>query len=122
MLTILFPHLDGLVISAVRAVGSTVRIDAATVDEQVECPCGATPSRRVHSRYWRRLSDTAISGREVVIALRIRRLFCDNSDCGRRTFAEQVPGLPPVTHGGRFCWRSSCARSRWRWADGPVPG
>lgn len=47
----------------------------------------------VHSRYRRRLSDTAITGREVVIRLRVRRLFCDNSDCGRRTFAEQVPGL-----------------------------
>ncbi|WP_309240990.1 ISL3 family transposase [Nocardia sp. BSTN01] len=80
-------------IGAVRAVGSTVRIDAATPDEQVECPGCATPSHRVHSRYRRRLSDTAISGREVVIALRIRRLFCDNSDCGRRTFAEQVPRL-----------------------------
>ncbi|MEU1550953.1 ISL3 family transposase [Nocardia sp. NPDC005745] len=92
-MTILFPHLDGLVIGAVRAVGSTVRIDAATVDKPVECPCCAAVSRRVHSRYRRRLSDTAISGRKVVIARRIRRLFCDNPACGRRTFAEQVPKL-----------------------------
>ncbi|WP_306371932.1 ISL3 family transposase [Nocardia sp. CC216A] len=70
-----------------------VRIDARTGDEPAACSgCGAL-SRRVHSRYGRRLSDAAITGREVVIRLRVRRLFCDNSDCGRRTFAEQVPML-----------------------------
>ncbi|MGW0359269.1 hypothetical protein ACWDXV_34200 [Nocardia nova] len=51
------------------------------------------PSRWVHSRYERRLSDTAVRGREVMIRLRARRLFCDNTDCGRNTFAEQVPEL-----------------------------
>ncbi|UGT68342.1 transposase family protein [Nocardia gipuzkoensis] len=70
-----------------------VRIDAATREEAVVCPGCSTPSRRVHSRYRRRLADTAITGREVVIVLRVRRLFCDNTGCGRRTFAEQVPGL-----------------------------
>ncbi|MEU7769435.1 ISL3 family transposase [Nocardia sp. NPDC049190] len=50
-------------------------------------------SGRVHSRYRRRLSDTSITGREVVIGLRIRRLFCDNFNCGKTTFAEQVPQL-----------------------------
>lgn len=82
-----------MVISAVDVAGSTVRIDAATREEAVACPGCSTPSRRVHSRYRRRLADTAITGREVVIVLRVRRLFCGNTGCGRRTFAEQVPGL-----------------------------
>lgn len=50
-------------------------------------------SGRVHSRYHRQLSDTAAAGREVVVRLHVRRLFCDNSGCVRKTFAEQVPGL-----------------------------
>ncbi|WP_246041299.1 hypothetical protein [Streptomyces cadmiisoli] len=29
----------------------------------------------------------------MLINLTVRRLFCDNSSCGRRTFAEQVKGL-----------------------------
>ncbi|WP_249645676.1 ISL3 family transposase [Nocardia sputi] len=92
-MAVLFPHLDGLRIDGVDSAGVRVRIDARTGDEPAVCPgCGAL-SRRVHSRYGRRLSDTAITGREVVIRLRVRRLFCDNSDCGRRTFAEQVPML-----------------------------
>ncbi|MFI2318916.1 transposase family protein [Nocardia beijingensis] len=93
MLTILFPHLDGLIIGGVRAVGPTVRIDVATPDNHESCPDCSAPSQRVHNRYRRRLSDTAISGREVVISVRVRRLFCDNTDCGRGTFAEQFPQL-----------------------------
>jgi transposase len=39
------------------------------------------------------MSDPAIGGRETLICLRVRRFFCDNNDCTRKTFAEQVPGL-----------------------------
>jgi hypothetical protein len=47
----------------------------------------------VHSRYERRLADTAVAGQEVVIQLRVRRFFCPGGTCGKKTFAEQVPGL-----------------------------
>ncbi|MFI7194016.1 ISL3 family transposase [Nocardia nova] len=92
-MSVLFPHLDGLRVEVIRAAGSTVRIDAVTGGDPVGCPGCGMLSGRVHSRYQRRLSDTSITGREVVIGLRVRRLFCDNSDCGRTTFAEQVPQL-----------------------------
>ncbi|MFE3254506.1 transposase family protein [Nocardia sp. NPDC059091] len=75
-------------------------IEVATGGEPVDCPSCSVPSRRVHSRYRRRLSDTSITDREVVIALRVCRLFCDNFDCGRRTFAEQVP-QPAARYGRR---------------------
>jgi hypothetical protein len=44
------------------------------------------------------LADSAIGGRRVVIALAVRRLFCDNADCARVTFAEQVKE-PTVRYG-----------------------
>jgi transposase len=50
-------------------------------------------SRRVHSRYERRLLDTASGGCEVVICLVVRRFRCLAPDCPRATFAEQVDGL-----------------------------
>lgn len=50
-------------------------------------------SRRVHSRYERRLADAAVGGREMVVHLRARRFRCGNKLCERLTFAEQVPGL-----------------------------
>jgi hypothetical protein len=28
-----------------------------------------------------------------VICLRVRRFFCDNRECSKRTFAEQAPGV-----------------------------
>ncbi|MGW3472922.1 transposase family protein [Saccharopolyspora sp. NPDC000995] len=47
-------------------------------------------SDRVHSRYELRLSDTAISDREVLIRLRVRRLFCAGSPS-----QINVTGCPP---------------------------
>lgn len=89
----LFPHLAGLRIEGVRTAGSVVRIEAYTDAVCVACPGCGVLSGRVHSRYQRRLVDTAVGGREMLIVLRVRRLFCDNTDCPMRTFAEQVPGL-----------------------------
>jgi len=34
-----------------------------------------------------------VAGRLVRILLRVRRFFCDNPDCGSKTFVEQVEGL-----------------------------
>ncbi|WP_459548632.1 ISL3 family transposase [Nocardia sp. X0981] len=80
---------------------SRVNLDVSTCGETVSCPGCGTSSWRVHSRYQRRLSDTAIGGREVLIRLQVRRLFCDNHECGRRTFAEQPCGLA-----GRYARRT----------------
>jgi hypothetical protein len=57
------------------------------------CPGCGTVSRRVHSSYGRRLAGTAAGGQEVVVDLQVRRFFCGSAGCGRKTFAEQVPGL-----------------------------
>lgn len=80
--------------------GPTVRIHASATVPDAACPdCGGR-SGRVHSRYQRCVSDAAIGGAEALICLRVRRFFCGNSDCARRTFAEQVPGLT-VAYGRR---------------------
>jgi transposase len=50
-------------------------------------------SVRVHSRYERRLLDTAIGGCEVVICLAVRRFACLSPECVKVTFAEQISGL-----------------------------
>jgi transposase len=57
-------------------------------------------SGRVHSRYVRRLSDTAVAGRPVVIELQVRRFRCRERACRQATFAEQVDGLT-FRHGRR---------------------
>ncbi|MFI0484060.1 transposase family protein [Actinomadura sp. 9N215] len=50
-----------------------------------------TQAAQRHSRYRRRLHALAAGGRPVLIVLEVSRFFCDNTACGRRTFAERVP-------------------------------
>lgn len=93
LLTILFPHLIRLRITRVFQTGRSVRIQVSTREPEAACPGCGVRSRRVHSRYERRLSDTAVSGRETVIHLRVRRFFCLYQGCSKKIFSEQVPGL-----------------------------
>lgn len=89
----LFPHLAQLRLEDIRASEAVVRITASTLDRPAACPACECLSSRVHSRYQRKLLDTAIAGREMLLVLRVRRLFCANPDCAKATFAEQIPGL-----------------------------
>jgi transposase len=75
---------------------------AGACADEAACPgCGAV-SRRVHSRYERRLADNAAGGQEMLIVLQARRFFCGNPGCAKATFAEQVPGLT-TRYGRRTC-------------------
>ncbi|WP_405669068.1 hypothetical protein [Streptomyces sp. NBC_01166] len=38
-------------------------------------------------------ADAPSGGRRVILCLRVRRFLCPVISCGRRTFAEQLPGL-----------------------------
>ena len=100
LLSVFFPHLSGLRIVNVLAKGSTVRIHAETSSVTARCPDCSTVSRRVHSRYERRLLDAPVAGRETVLHLRVRRFFCTLADCVRRIFAEQIDGV--TVRYGRF--------------------
>jgi transposase len=72
----LFPHLSGIRVDQVQLKGVTVRIEAHTDAAAAECPDCGVASQRVHSRYPWRLSDWSISGREVLVDVRVRRFFC----------------------------------------------
>jgi len=70
-------------------------IEMTLVSEQsdVSCPdCGEVASR-LHSRYTRTLADLPWAKRRVQLVIWVRRFFCDNHDCTRRTFAEGLTGL-----------------------------
>ncbi|MFD5969918.1 transposase family protein [Streptomyces sp. NPDC060311] len=49
---------------------------ARTVAERAAYPACGTASARVHSRYVRRLADSAVGGRPALIELRVRRFCC----------------------------------------------
>jgi transposase len=80
-------------------------IQAAVRVEQASCPACAATTRRVHSSYRRCLVDPPIGGQATTLELTVRRFFCDNTACERKTFVEQVEGLTT-----RFGRRTSMAQ------------
>jgi transposase len=92
-LELFLPHLAGAIVEKAEPAGGLVCIRARARADDAACPSCGRASRRVHSRYERRLADAAVGGRRVVIRLQVRRLFCDAPACAKKTFAEQVPGL-----------------------------
>lgn len=53
------------------------------------CPSCGMVSRRVHSRYQRRVTDLPISGRAAQLIVIARRFRCDAVLCGRQIFTER---------------------------------
>ena len=68
------------------------------------CPDCGRLSRRVHSRYVRRLGDLPWQGRAGHIDLQVRRFRCSGPACPRRIFAERLPAvaLPRVRRTARL--------------------
>ena len=57
------------------------------------CPDCGHSSDAVHSYYSRWPADLPSAGQQVCLELRVRRFYCHNTDCARRTFAERLPHL-----------------------------
>ena len=67
----------------------TARIEAGSA----YCPECSTWSERVHSEYDRQPQDLPIQEKSVRLCLTVRRFFCRNLACARKTFVEQVPSF-----------------------------
>lgn len=93
LVEVVFPHLAGVVIDEVTADGGVLQIRARSSEATAACPDCATVSASVHSRYERQIADMPAGGQPVRIMLRVRRFFCRNSNCQRRTFVEQAEYL-----------------------------
>src|SRR5919202_631539 len=76
-----------------RADPSCIHIHAEARQRSARCPDCSKPSQAVHSRTLRRPADLPCLGREVRLALAVRRLYCRNPACPRQTFVERLPGL-----------------------------
>ncbi|MEU0375531.1 transposase family protein [Streptomyces sp. NPDC006283] len=107
-----FHQVEGVVIENVVPDGELVVVRARAAAERAVCPACGTGSSRVHSRYVRRLADSAVGGRPVLIELQVRRFRCGQRSCRQATFAEQVDGLT-VRHGRRSTGLQRCW-SVWR--------
>ena len=62
-LEVLLPHLAGVVVERIEPAGTLLCIRARARAGAAVCPACGRGSRRVHSRYERRLADAAVGGR-----------------------------------------------------------
>lgn len=61
--------------------------------DHARCPTCRAISTSVHSRYRRRPADLPASGKAIRLQLEVRRFYCCDPACPRRTFAERFPKL-----------------------------
>lgn len=69
--------------------GDTLYITVFSNRKEVSCPFCGTVSTKTHSLYQKSFQDLPIQDKKVIIRLMNRKLFCQNSSCGRKTFAER---------------------------------
>jgi transposase len=79
----------GLIIEQVRVDDAGLSARARSRETGAICPNCGLPSKQVHSRYARSLSDLPAHGRRVLVTLTVRRFRCTNGHCARRIFAER---------------------------------
>lgn len=94
----------GLVADRVAVAPDRVIVAVRARGTVASCPLCRRSSRRVHSRYVRRLGDLPWQGRVGQLDLRIRRFRCSAPECPRRVFAECLPAaaLPRVRRTARL--------------------
>ena len=91
--TRLLPQWAGLRVERLLVLDDSIYVAARRTATTAHCPTCGRRSRRVHSRYKRRIKDEPIVGRHVIVHLRVHRFFCRDRTCPRQTFAEQAPTL-----------------------------
>ena len=72
-----------------------ITISAKSVSKQATCPYCNAISKKVHSRYTRKLQDLPIQGKKVRLLLNINKYFCFNKECSHKTFAEPFDFFAP---------------------------
>jgi hypothetical protein len=107
----LFPEYSPLAVQDMHGDETlTVRLHS-TGSEVTSTACVRT-STRIHRRYYRMLTDLLSSGRRVRLMLQVRRFFCTNPPCPRKTYAERFPQLARPHDGIRFASSTPWLRFR----------
>ncbi len=90
---LVLPETDFLRLDEIVIASDCVTITATSCLTQALCPSCRETASREHSRYTRSPGDLPLAGRRIRLRLNVRRFFCDNPACQRRTFVERLPGV-----------------------------
>jgi transposase len=93
LLSRLLPDATALHLDAWHVDDTAVQITllVRSMQTRVPCPLCGLPTRRIHSRYDRTLTDLPWAHYRVRLQLRVRKWFCQNPACVRRIFTERLP-------------------------------
>ena len=84
---------SNLKLNCYNIIDDTIYLYVESIKQGVKClECGYI-SNRVHSHYERSFQDLPIQGKKSIVILRNRKMFCDNPECSRTTFAESFSFL-----------------------------
>ena len=93
---------SGLLVQNIEQSDGVFHVYATSSSEEGICPYCGYKSSKVHSRYVRVIHDLSILGHSVKICLEVRKFFCYNHQCEKKTFAEQ-PGDEVFRYRRRTC-------------------
>ena len=78
-----------------RSDGQIIKIKVESIYKKAICPYCGEESKKIHSRYVRKLQDLPIQGKKVFLLLSNKKYFCMNKACSRKTFAEVYTFFAP---------------------------
>lgn len=102
MLATLLPEELGVLVEQIIVGEDVVTMVARLTIPAQPCPACSHLATSAHSRTRRTVHDLPAGGHRVRLSLQVRRFFCRNPACPRRTFTEQVPALA-APHAQRTC-------------------
>jgi transposase len=83
----------GITIASVHPSATELVVCVSCHAPSMECPQCHQPSARIHGHYRRTVADLPCAGRNVILALTVRKFVCSTPVCPRKIFTERLPGL-----------------------------
>ena len=83
----------GIAVTSVHPSASELVIGVACLAPSMPCPACHQPSARIHGHYQRTVADLPCAGRNVILALTLRKFVCSTPSCPHKIFTERLPGL-----------------------------
>src|SRR6266568_3587260 len=94
--SLLFPSCADLLLENITHEDQTLTLSVRSSRITVACPLCTQPSAKIHRRYTRTLADLPCMNTAVRLQVEVRRFFCGNALCPRKTFAEPFADLVRV--------------------------
>src|SRR6266516_809939 len=85
------PLPEGMLIDQVQITETGLHIAVVATHPTSRCPLCSKESSSIHSSYRRSVRDVSCGGRQVQLALTVRKFFCRNALCQRKVFTERMP-------------------------------